>query len=212
MSRRMTLALTFFGATSIAALSASADAPADPERRIAEAQAVVARFAGQLKPLLLDEVQQGGPVNAIEVCAARAPELARAMQDESGWQIRRVSLKPRNPNAQPDAWEAETLRHFAAQQARGAQPAEMNAHRLEENTFRYMQAQVSDGLCLLCHGETLNPDIEKALLARYPQDTATGYTLGEVRGAISLSRPLSDGQHTPSNAENPGAAGKAVDS
>lgn len=212
MSGRLTLTLRFLGITSLATLPALADIPADAEHNIAKAQAVVTHFAGELKPLLQAEVQRGGPVNAIEVCATRAPELAQAVQAETGWQIRRVSLKPRNPGAQPDAWEAETLRQFAAQQARGAGPAEMNAYRFEENNFRYMQAQITDGLCLLCHGDTLSADVEKALLARYPQDSATGYTLGEVRGAISLTRPIAGGESNPAKAAVPGAAGKAADS
>lgn len=180
----------------VLALTVSAGAPAIADESsvarqyVTEAQDVVTQFAAMLKPLLQSEIQAAGPVNAIHVCAEKAPELAQTMREESGWQIRRVSLQPRNPNAKPDAWETEQLRQFAAERNAGAAPPELNAHRLGADTFRYMQAQITDGLCLLCHGDTLDPSVEQALRQRYPEDTATGYRLGEVRGAISLSKPV----------------------
>ena len=51
-----------------------------------------------------------------------------------------------------------------------------------------MQAQGVEPVCLLCHGSKLDGAVTQALQAYYPDDTATGYTLGQVRGAISLSK------------------------
>ncbi len=174
--------------TTAAAAPAIADDSSAAERNVAEARGVVTQFAGMLKPLLQSEIQAVGPVNAIHVCAEKAPELAQTLREETGWHIRRVSLQPRNPGARPDVWETEQLRQFAAERRAGAAPSELNTYLLGADTFRYMQAQITDGLCLLCHGDSLDPAIEHALQQRYPEDKATGYKLGDVRGAISLSK------------------------
>jgi excinuclease UvrABC helicase subunit UvrB len=44
--------------------------------------------------------------------------------------------------------------------------------------------------CLACHGKTLAPQVAARLKELYPDDRATGYAAGEIRGAITLSRPL----------------------
>ena len=55
---------------------------------------------------------------------------------------------------------------------------------------RLMKAQVTGGLCLVCHGKTIDPEVAKLLDQYYPSDTARGYGPGEIRGAFSLRRPL----------------------
>jgi hypothetical protein len=42
------------------------------------------------------------------------------------------------------------------------------------------------GPCLLCHGprETLMPKVQTALVKDYPDDQATGYAMGDLRGVI----------------------------
>jgi hypothetical protein len=54
--------------------------------------------------------------------------------------------------------------------------------------LRSMQAQSTGALCLTCHGANLAVPAQEALLQYYPDDLATGYQLGQVRGAISLSK------------------------
>jgi hypothetical protein len=47
-------------------------------------------------------------------------------------------------------------------------------------------------LCVNCHGapDALAPEVKAQLAKDYPFDQATGYREGQVRGAISLKRPL----------------------
>lgn len=156
-----------------------------------EQAAILAKdFMGTLKPLLKEAITQKGPVHAIAVCSVEAPKIAQSLGELSGWQIKRVSLKARNPNAKPDEWEAKQLVLFDKLQQQGAKTQSLNAWSLEKKRFRYMQAQTTQGLCLTCHGKNIAPDVKKALANYYPNDKATGYTLGEVRGAISLSKKI----------------------
>ena len=53
-----------------------------------------------------------------------------------------------------------------------------------------MKAIPTGELCLLCHGETIDPDIAAAIDKAYPEDQARGFSLGDIRGAFTLSKPL----------------------
>jgi hypothetical protein len=157
----------------------------------AEARALVQQFTGQLLPTLQNALAEGGPVAAIEVCAVRAPEIAATLSTESGWQVRRVSLKPRNAgSASPDIWETAVLETFDQRQAAGEPGPTLNASAVENDEFRYMQAQPVLPLCLTCHGQQVSDDVLAALAEHYPGDMATGYLEGQIRGAISLRKAL----------------------
>ena len=156
-----------------------------------EAQAIATDFVGRLKPQLKSALQDGGPVNAIEVCSHQAPKIADALSAETGWMVRRVSLNSRNASrAIPDPWERAVLEDFDRRQASGENPAQIHYSEKTPSHFRYMQAQGTEGVCLMCHGQELLPEVQEALTQYYPDDNATGYSLGQIRGAISLSRPL----------------------
>ena len=157
----------------------------------AEAQAVVKRFVSQMKPLLVSSVQEHGAAGAIDTCAVAAPELADALSADAGWTITRVSSRPRNPaRAVADAWETAVLDAFAARLAAGEAPPTVNRGEIVDGEYRYMQAQAIGGVCLLCHGSDISEDVRSALASRYPDDRATGYSLGELRGAISLRKAV----------------------
>jgi len=47
-------------------------------------------------------------------------------------------------------------------------------------------------VCLKCHGSTLAPGVDKVLSELYPQDKATGYKKGDIRGAFVAVRKLPD--------------------
>ncbi len=75
-----------------------------------EARQLAQRFVGELKPQLKRAMLEGGPTLAIEACASLAPRISANLAAESGWLVKRVSLKSRNASrAQPDNWEKAVL-------------------------------------------------------------------------------------------------------
>ena len=162
-----------------AAKAESSDLP------IPEARALVQAFVGELKPTLLAAMQTGGPSHAIEVCSKTAPDIATRLSVD-GWQVKRVSSKARNPNAKPDPFESEVLATLETQRQAGTPAAGLNHAEQVEGEFRYLQAQLTGGVCLTCHGIEIAPDVAATLTRFYPQDSAVGYQAGEIRGAISL--------------------------
>ena len=162
-----------------------------PTALIDEASALTRRFVGTLLPTLQGAMAVGGPVGAIEVCAVEAPRIARILSEESGWEVKRVSLKARNSSsATPDGWETQVLSVFDLRQQAGEAPATLNVAEVVNGRFRYMQAQAAQPLCLSCHGSNISADVKAAIARKYPNDMATGYREGQIRGAISLSREM----------------------
>ena len=165
---------------------------AQPESELRqEGSALVHRFVAQLKPELKNAMQSKGPSHAIEVCASLAPRIAEALSIESGWQVSRVSLKQRNVSrAMPDKWERGILQQFDRLQAEGAEAGRLNHGEIVGGQYRFMQAQLAESVCLVCHGENRSEEVKATLDQYYPDDIAIGYSLGQVRGAISVIKDL----------------------
>lgn len=182
--------LLIAGASLVGSLGTLAQEPAGQSDE-QQARSLARQFVGQLKPQLKQAMNKGGPRHAIEVCARVAPSIADSLSAESGWLVKRVSLKSRNASrAEPDKWEQNVLFEFNRRQAEGEDAADLSFGEVVGGQYRYMQAQGVEPLCLLCHGKGLSDEVEATLDEYYPDDWATGYSLGQVRGAISLSKNL----------------------
>lgn len=179
----------------VAALLATA-LPALAQDLLAEARKVASSIPPKLLAVLTVEMDRGGPAGAIGACREKAPQMAKAASEETGWAIRRVSLNNRNPKAVPDAWERAVLEDFDRRAAAGESPATLEKGEVvSENgheAYRYMKALPTVDLCLNCHGPqaSLSPAVREKLAALYPQDKAVGYSKGQVRGAMTLKKPL----------------------
>ena len=163
----------------------------DPEL----AREATAAFAGSLKSELMSAMQSGGPLAAIEVCNTRAPEIAKTVSLEKGMELSRVSLKNRNPDNAPTDWQQSVLEDFDARKMAGEDPTSIawqDVAKLESGReYRFMKAIPTGGLCLQCHGETLDPAVAGKIEELYPDDKATGYKAGDIRGAFVVTRKVS---------------------
>lgn len=145
-----------------------------------------------------EAVQEKGTVGAIPVCKEKAPQLLQDLRRQTGWTIRRVSLRTRHrETGTPDAWEARQLADFNIQAANGVKPETLEVGELLTTTdgsrvYRYLKALPVGEICLSCHGapETFADDLTAALRKDYPDDRATSYRVGQIRGALSVTRPL----------------------
>lgn len=144
-----------------------------------------------------EAVAEKGIAGAIPVCKELAPELIKEKRKETGWDIRRVSLKARNAErGTPDLWEVRQLADFNIRAANGEKPETMEKSEIVmlegKQVFRYMKALPVADVCLKCHGpaEGLDAGLKAKLAESYPHDQATGYTKGQIRGALTVKRPL----------------------
>ena len=154
-----------------------------------QAKEKIKALAGALQIELKASLQKDGPVAAIQVCHERAPAIA-AQISADGWVVGRTALKVRNSDNAPDEWEQETLSQFATGLANGVSANKLTASKTENNTYRFMQAIPTGGVCLTCHGENISPNVTQQISLLYPDDKATGFKLGQLRGAFTLTKTL----------------------
>lgn len=155
---------------------------------------VVVQFGAALKTELMAALEQGGPAFAIDVCNTIAPDLSAEYSETPGWEIKRVSSRPRNPENAPDPFEAGVL---ARLETAGASDAIHEWVRRPEgdSTFYYFKSIRVAELCLNCHGpvEGLAPGLVQTLAEEYPDDLATGYKTGDFRGAFVVTVDFPEG-------------------
>ncbi|MCC6870655.1 MAG: DUF3365 domain-containing protein [Burkholderiales bacterium] len=177
-------------------LLAAAPALAQDVGWIDDARKVASSVPPKLLAVLQTEIAKGGPEGAIEVCRDKAPAMAKAASEETGWAIRRVSLKNRNPKAVPDAWERAVLEDFDRRAAAGENPATLEKAEVVtadgKPVRRYMRALPTQELCLGCHGpaDKLKPAVSEKLKVLYPEDKGTGYAVGQIRGAMTIKKTM----------------------
>jgi len=175
---------------------AAASAFSNDDKLLAEARGVASGIPPKLLNVLDEEIKKGGPEGAIGVCREKAPAMARAASEQTGWAIRRVSLKNRNPKAVPDAWEEAVLKDFDKRLAAGEKPTGLEKGEVVtvdgKKMYRYMKALPTQDICLQCHGtpDRISPAVQAKLKELYPNDKAVGYGLAEVRGAMTIKKPL----------------------
>ena len=166
---------------------------AAPEATVAldRAREAAAGLGLDLLARLSAELAAGGPVSATRDCAEVAPALAAA-HSRDGLTVYRVSARPRNPAGRPDPWEAAELERLAAQLRAGEMPADSAGHTEDGPVLRYLKPLRIVTPCLRCHGDpaTFSPELTAALAERYPADEGVGYREGDLRGAISVTVPL----------------------
>lgn len=166
---------------------------ADPGPLVAEAQAVIQR----VRDTMMREMQtamQLGPTQAIGVCRHLAPEIAQQIERETGWEVQRPALRVRNPANKPTEDERSVLLSFVSRSVAGQDISRMNTmRRVTRDGVAYahfMQAIPTFEPCLACHGDNIDPGLHREIRKLYPEDQATGYEVGDLRGAFSLYRAL----------------------
>jgi hypothetical protein len=115
-----------------------------------------------------------------------------------GVSVRRVTIKARNSVNAPDEWEQRVLDDFDTAARKGLLNPEIayeeTATLHGKPVLRSMKPIIIRQPCLLCHGteRDIPADVAALLEDKYPEDQATGYVVGDFRGAISVVVPLTD--------------------
>lgn len=166
-------------------LSHSVSAATTPDALKQEAAALIPAFAQQLMDTVQKAKEDGGPIAAIDACQDLAPNIAK-QHSTSDWSLGRTSLKTRSDDNAPDEWERGVLQQFAERAAKGEDVKTISYAETVNGQFRLMKAIPLQEGCLGCHGNTIKPEIAAALDAKYPNDQARGYSVGDIRGAFTL--------------------------
>ncbi|MDD5404617.1 MAG: DUF3365 domain-containing protein [Sulfuricella sp.] len=169
----------------------------DP-KQVDEMRATAKTLATQLGGKLKQEIEANGPASAVGVCKKIAPQIAADLSKQTGWKVGRVGTRARNPESgTPDEWNARALAVFAERMKKGEKPdamelAEVVTAPSGQSYLRYAKAIAIQPMCVTCHGlpKDIPEDVKARLQAEYPMDKATGYRVGDLRGAVVIMRPL----------------------
>lgn len=153
--------------------SAPESSQEDPRRTRATEAAKA--LGAQLKARLTGAIQEGGLSEGIKACSLTAPDIAAAVAKEKGVKLGRTSFKLRNPANAPPEWAKAHV------DARTEAPTFFEG---PGGTLRALLPIRTGGLCVSCHGpsESLTEPLKQLLQERYPDDQATGFKSGDLRG------------------------------
>lgn len=187
-----------FGVALISAgfVASTAAAPDEELLRFEDlARKAAGQIVGQVRSELVREMERTGPIRSVIVCKYSAPEIASSISRSTGMRVTRVSLRPRNRAlGEADAWEQRILLDFEKRLSNGEKIEALETIevvREPAGTYhRYMKAIPVAQPCLACHGTggEISDGVRAQLAAEYPNDVATGYRVGQLRGAVSVKK------------------------
>ena len=159
-----------------------------------EARSLVKAFASDLKHVLKTSMKSEGPISALKVCNLQADPIAQKNATSSGWNIGRTSLKVRSASNTPDEWELNTLRQFEKRKEAGENLKTMEYSETvkegDNSVYRYMKPIPTAVMCTTCHGVNVPDNINTKVKLLYPNDQATGFNVGDIRGAFTLQKKI----------------------
>ena len=153
-------------------------------------------FMKSLKGILIKQIQTKGVLQAVSVCSDTAQVLTNNFGLQKGVFIRRVSLRNRNENNYPDDFEKMVLNKFELlKQNNELDDKTEHIETVKEGEYtyvRYLKPILIQAECLNCHGNLndMMTDVKDLIMQKYPQDKAVGYSIGDLRGAVSVKKAL----------------------
>ena len=140
----------------------------------------------ELSTRLLAAMSNGGPAKAIEVCSKLAPKLAKDVGEQHHVSIGRTAVRLRNANNLPPEWAEPLLKDL---------PTKPVFQELENGSTGVLFPILLKVQCLTCHGpdDKIAPEIRTELARLYPNDKATGFQEGDLRGWFWVEVPA-DGE------------------
>lgn len=185
------------GVLALAALAAapSCGKPAPSSEALAaattRAEQAAAALNGALLPELTAALAKGPAQDAVLVCSEVAQSITERTRAEQGIHVSRTALRLRNPKNAPTATERAVLERWAAEAELKDWSEVVTADGGQE--LLWMRPIRTVPLCSQCHGSEgteILPATLEAIRRIYPEDRATGFAAGALRGAVTVRVPL----------------------
>lgn len=147
----------------------------EPMRRAHEE---VEQIKQNFRKALQEALTANGPAKSVDKCKIEAPKVGAVSKESI--EVGRTSHKLRNRSNAPRGWVKPILEKWAKLKA-----AEVPKHELVNlgpNHWGYVEPIFVEALCLNCHGKNVAPLVKSAIKSGYPNDEATGFEVGQLRG------------------------------
>ena len=166
-------------------------APALDEAAVIAASVPIAQsFQAELKAQLQAAIAAGGPKDGVSVCQQAAPAIAAAQSEASGAKVSRIAARHRNPaGGVPEELAGAYAALEAAPLVEGKPAVQIVATGEGEGARVHFLSAIpmQEQPCSVCHGTAIDPALKAHIDQLYPGDLATGFTPGELRGALLVS-------------------------
>ena len=132
-------------------------------------------------------LKKGGAMQALDFCSQEAYTLTQSVNEKlpKGVSVKRISQNNRSPLNQPSDDENLVLETLHAMQKEKKSLPKFVVIQSDEHTYKfYKPLVINKGVCLKCHGDISNTQLANEIAKRYPNDKATGYKMGDLRGAV----------------------------
>lgn len=173
----------------ILTLAVFAQAATDPA---VEGPKIIAEAFAKLSGALGEAIGKSGPAGALSVCSEKAPQIAKEVAAAHGVTLRRATNKPRNPKNAADEVEKAALEVFLAALENQETPNPQVITNADGSRDFLAPIVLGNPLCLQCHGapsKDIGPETLAAIQKLYPDDKATGFQLGDLRGIWRITFP-----------------------
>jgi hypothetical protein len=165
------------------------------DKEIQEVNAIGQKASAALLKTLGGNLQKHlkaeGPMGALNFCSDQAYALTEKVDKSLGSDVsvKRISLKYRNPANAPEKDEKAVLQALQTLKSNGVVIPASLVQNVGNGTYKYYKPLlINKAACLKCHGDLgKNPELKKAIHARYPNDMATGYKMNDLRGAVVVT-------------------------
>jgi len=181
------------GAAAVSFACTGAAAVTDEDLALMKGRSAAYELSETVRGKLVDSMKASGPEGAMKVCGYQARALAEEVSARQGVKVRRTALRLRNPKNAPDAYERALLERLQEQSRTGKLPEGLfEASEIDgKKVYRYAKPLTVGPVCLACHGSPaeISGEVQGLLKERYPEDQATGYRGGDLRGIVSVVIP-----------------------
>lgn len=150
---------------------------------------IVAEAFGRLSAALGEAIAKDGVPGALLACSEKAPSIAVEVGRRHGVIVRRAAIRARNPLNKADAGERVVLGEFAARLGKKETPKALTIRGEDGSSSFLAPIVLGNPLCLQCHGmpgKDIAPATLEAIRKLYPDDEATGFRMGDLRGLWSV--------------------------
>ncbi len=145
--------------------------------------------ASYLQKALKNAIMEDGLEYSIEICNIDALNITDSISESESVQIKRLAKKYRNPVNKTDSAESELFNSYISdlhgeKQLNPKIIPDDNGHPVYYNPIYVGE------LCLNCHGESgknIDSKLAKVINELYPEDKATNFKQGQLRGMWSIT-------------------------
>ncbi len=152
---------------------------------VVEAKKLATDLKTSLMKNLNEQIAKNGTIKAISFCHTNVKPIAKNAAGSRTQQIEfgRTSHKLRNENNRAIPLMEPYLKEFAGT-FKGDLKKEYVVIKDNVGKQIFLEPLYLQAACLQCHGQQINPDVQKKISELYPKDQATNFKLNEFRGFI----------------------------